>query len=354
MTGREAPVDLLVVDALAERHDSYRDLLGHLARRVVTVGPGEEARRLLRTGDFAAVLLHLNGHAGAAAGELAAIESSAARPAIIAISSDMPDLAETRASRSIEYVPAAYVSEMLPGRVSCLLELRRLRSELIRRDQRIDELVGEVDLIRKAAADEKRTSDHLKGRVAEQVHRGKNLLAILQSVTRRTISDGRNLAEAREALMGRMRALARAYHLVSASDGQGTEVSDIVEGELADVIDRVTASGPPVRLQGAVVQTFALALHELATNAAQHGALRSPDGSIAVGWTFFEYGADRYLEVAWTEHGGAPPRAPSQYGFGLTLVSSFAGMDTRAPSITFDEGGLVCRMRLSQDVLVAS
>ena len=34
MTGREAPVDLLVVDALAERHGSYRDLLGHLARQV--------------------------------------------------------------------------------------------------------------------------------------------------------------------------------------------------------------------------------------------------------------------------------------------------------------------------------
>lgn len=354
MTAREAPVDLLVVDALAERHGSYRDLLGHLARQVVTVAPGEEARQLLRAGDFAAVLVHLNGHAEVAADDLAAIESSAAPPAIIAISSGMPDPGGPLGSQSIEYVPAAFVSEMLPGRVSCLLELRRLRSELARRDQRIDELVGEVDLVRMAAADEKRASDHFKGRVAEQVHRGKNLLAILQSVTRRTIIDERDLGEAREALMGRLRTLARAYHLVSESDGQGTEVSDIVEGELADVVDRVTASGPPVRLQGSVVQTFALALHELASNAAQHGALRSPDGSIAVGWTFFEYGADRYLEVAWTERGGSTPQAPLKYGFGLTLVSSLAGMGAQRPSITFDEGGLACRMRLPQDVLVAS
>ena len=39
MTGAGAPVDLLVIDAVAARHGSYRDLLGGLARQVVTVVP---------------------------------------------------------------------------------------------------------------------------------------------------------------------------------------------------------------------------------------------------------------------------------------------------------------------------
>jgi len=103
-----------------------------------------------------------------------------------------------------------------------------------------------------------------------------------------------------------------------------------------------------------VVQTFALAIHELAANASKHGALLSPEGVVAVGWTFFEYGADRYLEVAWSERGGTAPKAPAEYGFGLTLVSSFAGAHSPTPNVIFDAEGFACRMRLSQDVLVAS
>jgi two-component sensor histidine kinase len=102
------------------------------------------------------------------------------------------------------------------------------------------------------------------------------------------------------------------------------------------------------------VQTFALAIHELAVNAQKHGAL-GPDaeGSVAVGWTFFEYGADRYLEVDWTERGLVAPEAPPRYGFGLTLVASFAGGPGLTPNVTFDSNGLRCRMRLSEDVIVA-
>jgi two-component system CheB/CheR fusion protein len=126
-----------------------------------------------------------------------------------------------------------------------------------------------------------------------------------------------------------------------------------MEAELVDILHRVTASGPAARLSGSAVQTFALAIHELAVNAAKHGSLRSREGSVAVGWTFFEYGADRYLEVAWTERGGAAPKAPPEYGFGLTLVSSFAGEPAETPNIAFGGTGFTCRMRLSQDVLVA-
>jgi two-component sensor histidine kinase len=190
--------------------------------------------------------------------------------------------------------------------------------------------------------------------VCEQIHRSKNLLMTLQAVVRRTISEGRDVTEMREALLGRLRAIARAYHLVSAADGTGVEISEVVEAELADVLHRVTASGPPARLSGSAVQTFALVLHELAANAVEHGSLGSPDGSVAMGWTFFEHGPDRYLEAVWTERGGPPPREPSGYGFGLTLISSFANSGPPGSNVTFDETGLICRMRLPQNIIVAN
>lgn len=358
MSGSEAPVDVLVVDAVAERHASYRDLLAGLAQRVVTVVPGSQARKLYGEGGFAAAVVHLDGATGDARADLVAISAlgeALSGPPVIVISEQVPDLPTIGrpAAGSPDYVPASSVPRLLASRVSVLVELDRLRRRLARRDAQIADLESEVARVTNVAAEERLRSDALRARVSEQIHRSKNLLAIMQSIARRTMTDGRAIQEARDVLMGRLRALARAYHLVTNAGGNGIDISEIVAAELADVQHRVTASGPRVRLAGSVVQTFALAIHELAANALKHGALATPDGSVAVGWTFFECGADRYLEVAWSEHGGRQPAVPPPFGFGLALVSSFAGAQGSMPDVTFGADGLTCRMRLSQDVVVA-
>jgi two-component sensor histidine kinase len=358
MSGAEAPVDVLVVDAVAERHNLYRDLLAGFAGRVVAVEPGATARQLYSEGGFAATLVRFEGatddSAAAHLAAMSAVSDASSGPPVIVISERMPDLAALGASfDTVDYLPDSFVSELLVSRISCLLEIRRLKGELVRRDTLLEELSREVDRATAAAAEERQTSDLLRARLGEQMHRSKNLLAIMQSITHRTISDGRRIPEVRDALLGRLRALSRAYHLVAQADGKGVEINEVVEAELADVHHRVTTSGPHVRLAASVVQTFLLAIHELAANAKKYGALgESSNGSVMLGWTFFEYGADRYLEVAWTERGVAP-KAPPQYGFGLTLVSSFAGTRGSAPNIIFGEDGLLCRMRLSQEVIVA-
>lgn len=359
MAVAEAPVDVLVVDAVTERYDSYRNLLAGFARRVVAVAPGADARRLYREGGFAAALVRLDGAIETARADLAAmsaLNASSSGAPIIVISDEMPDAAAMGASHSsFEYLPAPCVAQLLVSRVSCLVELERLKSELARRDTLIEELTREVDHMAAAAAEERRGADALRERVGEQIHRSKNLLAIMQSIAHRTISDGREISEARDVLLGRLRSLARAHHLVTKAEGKGTEINEIVEVELADVQHKVTMSGPAVRLASSVVQTFALAVHELGSNAKKYGVLGpASDGTVAVGWTFFEYGADRYLEVAWTERGGAAPQAPPRYGFGLTLVSSFAGARGSAPNIIFGEDGLLCRLRLAHDVIVSA
>lgn len=358
MAVAEAPVDVLVVDAVTDRYESYRNLLAGFARRVVAVEPGADARRLYSEGGFAAALVHLDGAIDMARADLAAmsaLNASSSGPPVIVISDEMPDIGTMGAFHSsLEYLPAPCLSQLLVSRVSCLVELSRLKSELARRDALIDELTREVDSMAAAVAEERRASDALRERVGEQIHRSKNLLAIMQSIAHRTISDGREISEARDVLLGRLRTLARAYHLVTKAEGKGTEINEIVEVELADVQHRVTTSGPAVRLAASAVQTFALAVHELGSNAKKYGALGpASDGTVAIGWTFFECGADRYLEVAWTERGGAVPPPSPRHGFGLTLVSSFSGARGTAPNITFSEDGLLCRLRLSHDVIVS-
>ncbi len=58
--------------------------------------------------------------------------------------------------------------------------------------------------------------------------------------------------------------------------------------------------------------------HELATNAAKHGALSLDDGLVSVHWTQDKDG----IVVDWLETGGPAANTPGKQGFGSTLVKS--------------------------------
>ena len=61
-----------------------------------------------------------------------------------------------------------------------------------------------------------------------------------------------------------------------------------------------------------------MAFHELATNAARHGALSVPGGRVEVGWTLTQDG--KALRLTWREAGGPAITTPGPRGFGLRLV----------------------------------
>jgi CheY-like chemotaxis protein len=92
-------------------------------------------------------------------------------------------------------------------------------------------------------------------------------------------------------------------------------------------------------------QTVALLLHELATNAAKHGALSQEGGTLEVQWFAPSNGA---LELEWREHldeSQQPLGEPQRTGFGTTLlrrivVDQLGGTVSR----TFARNGLQCRL----------
>jgi CheY-like chemotaxis protein len=63
---------------------------------------------------------------------------------------------------------------------------------------------------------------------------------------------------------------------------------------------------------------LALAVHELATNAAKYGALSSASGSIDVAWAL-DAGS---VDLRWTESGGPQVERPSDGGFGIRVITS--------------------------------
>jgi PAS domain S-box-containing protein len=174
-------------------------------------------------------------------------------------------------------------------------------------------------------------------------HRGKNALALVQSIVRLTRAE--SIRDYSKAVEGRIAALARVHTILSLSSWEGAELSGLIEEELAPFVTkdarRVAVSGPKVQLGPATAQTLALALHELATNAAKYGALSSLHGRISLSWKRL---ADA-LELEWIEDSGPPVETPLSRGFGTRSV--IASIETQLGGhALFDwrPEGLCCRL----------
>jgi PAS domain S-box-containing protein len=154
--------------------------------------------------------------------------------------------------------------------------------------------------------------------VAELQHRTRNLIALVRSTAEKTARGSSGLADFRTRFRDRLEALARVQGLLSRlNDVDRVTFDDLIRTELSamtDTLDRVTLEGPAdIRLRSSTVQTLAMALHELATNAVKYGALGQPEARLAVTWTLEPTGADGrpWLHVEWRETGVEMRDAPS-------------------------------------------
>jgi hypothetical protein len=129
-----------------------------------------------------------------------------------------------------------------------------------------------VDAMRTASIELQRREERNKLLLAEFNHRVKNILSVVVSLVQRTLSDKRAQADSREVLVKRLHALARTHDLLTASNWDGAALTDIAAAELAPYGSRATIEGPPLVVGAGIAQTFALLLHELATNASKYGA----------------------------------------------------------------------------------
>ena len=156
----------------------------------------------------------------------------------------------------------------------------------------------------------------------ELQHRTKNMLAVIQSIVTNTLRRSRDLASAETALVGRLHALAHAQEFVASGPSGGVPLRQLIDAELAPFAARASVSGEPLVVGGAFAQTFALLVHELATNASKYGALSSPRGRVVINWKV-EAGVDGpELRFAWVERGGPPTSPPKETGLGTILMSA--------------------------------
>ncbi|MEE7450207.1 methyltransferase [Methylobacterium radiotolerans] len=168
--------------------------------------------------------------------------------------------------------------------------------------------------------------------VAELQHRTRNLLGVVNSIAQQTLAASDTLAAFGAAFNERLAALSRVQGLLSRAGDEPITLGILIRSELdalaaANLQERVVLDGPDVRIRKATVQTFALALHELATNARKYGALSNAHGQLSVRWWTHESdGQGPRLVLEWVEtgidrHHGTGNTAPKN-GYGRELIEN--------------------------------
>jgi len=193
--------------------------------------------------------------------------------------------------------------------------------------------------------EQKRNQEQIAILAREAEHRSKNLLANVQATVALSQSD--TVDGLKEAIAGRVRALANVHSLFVESRWIGAELSIIAKQELAPYSEtgerRVRVEGPQVLLRPNDAQVVAIILHELATNAAKYGALSLPGGQVHLHWL---HRADGELVLTWTETGGPVVQMPSRQGFGSRIISQLIDQQQGQTRFDWRPEGLVCEIKL--------
>ena len=201
--------------------------------------------------------------------------------------------------------------------------------------------------------------------VREMDHRVKNLFALASGVVSLSARSAATPEQFASAVRDRLAALARAHALtlpVTSEGGKRIEQSTTLhaliqtilapyEGETEGDKARVTISGPDIRLANGLATTFALILHEFATNAAKYGALSKPAGYIEIACSEPE----GQFALTWQERGGPLIDGhPDSEGFGTMLARS-AVKDQLQGEISRDwkPEGLTIRLCVAKDRIAA-
>jgi len=191
---------------------------------------------------------------------------------------------------------------------------------------------------------------HQEMLLAELSHRVKTNLAVVLSIASQTAKSSPSLERFLPAFKGRILALAGAHGLLFAIDWRAAELRAVVEEAVRRAKagkDRVSTRGENLLVQPDAALTLSLVLHELTTNAVEHGALGRADGRLRVEWGLAGDRREQRLQLRWREITGAPVHEPATRGFGLDLVERAVAYELCGRTrMIYRPDGLCCEISL--------
>lgn len=156
-----------------------------------------------------------------------------------------------------------------------------------------------------------------------------------------------------ESLLGRVRSMAMCYELLARADWGEVALRDILTGEFEKYrsrdSQRIFLDGPHISFKAPSVLALGMAFHELASNAANHGALSHAKGRVTVTWEVTEEMGGA-LRLEWREQSGERLRKARQAGFGSQIIDHEI-RTTLGGAVTIDDqsSGLIANILIPLD-----
>jgi two-component sensor histidine kinase len=170
--------------------------------------------------------------------------------------------------------------------------------------------------------------EHQQLLLRELSHRVGNTLAVLSSVFRRSARHAKSVGELERAFQGRLMNLAATHRLLGEANWQSASIRDLVTSAIDPYCPSGYAdcefSGDDVRVPSQMVTSLTMVLHELASNAAKHGAFKTEGGKLRVAWWQEREGSASQLSLSWVEVGTTTRsrEGKGHAGYGTALIGS--------------------------------
>jgi PAS domain S-box-containing protein len=198
---------------------------------------------------------------------------------------------------------------------------------------------------------QKQEEDRLRFLLDELNHRTKNMLATVQAIAVQTLR-GTTDEKVIDAFEGRILALSKAHSLLGRENWDGVGLCDVIDQILQPFVlndprgSRFSVECDDVRLRPKTVLTLAMVFHELATNAAKHGALtKDGAGQIDIAWQVEPTPQGDRMRLRWQESGGPPVTPPGRKGFGSRLIEGGLAQELDGEvHLDYEPAGVVCQI----------
>ena len=191
----------------------------------------------------------------------------------------------------------------------------------------------------------------------ELEHRVNNILSRVKGIIEQTAEGQVTVRDYRDALLARIKALARAQQLLSGASWQGVTIADVIRDQLEPYATslNVRVEGPEILLNAHAAQALSMVIHELTTNAVKYGALSLPTGRVAISWQRDLAGpTGERLALRWREQCGPEVKTPGREGYGTRVIRELLTYEfDGAVEHRYLPGGATCDISLPLDPLLA-